>query len=333
VLPQEGFRDLRRRLQIARLWAIRLYVRRSLSVAEAELGWLGWEQADYFDDQPNEAVAKVQEFENTQASLMNTTAEISARKAALDAEAAREKMAYEQERAALEEERKTVSAQLNEKETARRQKLDAVDRFERAAEEIGRLEKQLEARSHSFMLIDNPDADIRREAREASDELVRHGAEKRLVRADQAKAAEEAASHEPEIARLRGELQRIDAAAEAARVRHEEAGQKFGAELRELERERKESHTKIANLDRDKRKPYRIIGACLADQRIAPLNQPAALGKVLDLREREARLTETIGELGALCAAMDMGIFIAFYLLLGAVVFALSVVIWHFANY
>jgi len=330
VLPQEGSRDLSRRLRIAWLWAKRLLVRRSLFVAEAELGWLGWERTDFFDDELNEAVGKVREFEDTQASLMNTTAELAARKTALDGEVAREKAAYEQERAALDEERKAVSAQLDEKETARRQKLETVERFERAVEELGRSERRLENQSHAFMLIDNPDADTRKEAREVSDELSRHAVERRVVRADQTKAAEEAAGYEPEIARLRGELKRIDAAAEAARARHEEAGQKFGAEVRDLERERKESHTKIADLDREKRNPYRIIGASLADHGISPINQPAALEKVLELREREARLTQAMEELEALCAAMDMGIFVAFYLLLGAVIFALSVVVWHF---
>ncbi len=59
--------------------------------------------------------------------------------------------------------------------------------------------------------------------------------------------------------------------------------------MRQLDRERKKSNVHMSRLDREKRKPYRLIGACLADHGIAPLNQPEILEKVLSLARTRRR--------------------------------------------
>ena len=166
ALPQEGFRDLSRRLRIAWLWVARVRLRRALFKAEAELGLLGWEQVDIFDDAINAEVKKVQEFENAQASLLNVSAELSGRKAALDEELAREEALHDQAQASLAQEREPLAAQLEQAESARRQKLEAGERFERALGELARLEKRLQARSLSFMNVEHPS--VRGPARSAT---------------------------------------------------------------------------------------------------------------------------------------------------------------------
>jgi len=329
-LPREGFRDLSRRLRIAWLLFARLRLRRALFQAEAELGWLGWEQVDFFDLQVNEEIRKVREFENTQASLLNTAAELSGRKAALDEELAREKELHDEAQASLAQERAPIAAQFEEAETRRRQKLEAVERFDRALAEIARLEKQLEARSLSFMDIERPTAAIRAQARVVSDELARLPGERTHVSADRATASEEAARLESEIANFRAELRRIAAAASAARDRFAGASRRLAAEMRPLVRERKKSDLRRSHLDRKKQTPYRLIGACMADNGLAPRNQPEALEKVLALREREARLTEAFAELQAACAAADAGMLLAFYLLLAVLLVAVCVIACHF---
>lgn len=324
--PREGFSDLSRRLQILWLWVARLRVRRALYKAETELGWLGWEQVDFFENQVMEEVRKVQEFENTQASLLNSSAELGIRKVALDEELAREQALHDQAQAALASERAPIAAEFEQAENLRRQKLEAAGRFDAALQELAQLEKDLQARSLALMKIEKATLEVRVEAREISDHLGRLPAERKLVFADKANAAKEAARLEPEMERLRAELRRIDTAAEEVRERFAAAGSRVMGELRLLERERKKSTLRMSHLDREKRKPYQLIGACLADHNLAPLNQPEVLEKVAALRERDAALTETLAVLQAVCAAGDAGMLTAFYLLLAAVLFAIVVI-------
>ncbi len=324
----EGFRDLVRRLRIAWLRIARVRLRRALAAAEVELGWLGWEQVDFFDLEINDEVKKVQEYETTQASLLNTSAELSGRKAVLDEELAREKETHDKAQADLAAERAPIAAELDEAETKRRNKLEAIERFDRALAEIARLEKQFEARSLSFMGIDQPSIEVRAEAREISTELIRLSAERNLVLADQTKATAESARLEPGIANLRAELERIDTLAAAARDRLASATRRVTGEMRQLERERKKSSLRMSHLDREKRKPYRHIGACLADHNLGPLNQPHVLQKVLALRASEAELTQRLSALQTACAAADSGTLLTFYLLAGLLLVATAVVMF-----
>ena len=326
---REGLRDLSRRLRMTWLVAVRLRIRRKLFKAEVELGWLGWEQADFFDDEINAAVLKVREFEETQASLLNVSAELSGRRAALDKELEEERVLHDQTQAALARERDPIAAELERAEAARRQKLEAAGRFERALEEIADLEKELEALSLSFMSVERPSLQIRSRAREVSDELIRLPAERKLVLADRGAAAGEAARLEQVSASLDAELRRIDTDASAARKRLEEAALRHASETRLLDRERKKSSLHMSRLDREKRKPYRLIGACLADHGIAPMNQPSVLGNLLALREREAGITESLEALRGLCHNANAGVLAAFYLLAAVILIAAFAVTLH----
>jgi hypothetical protein len=329
AFPRDGIRDLRARLRFAWVWAVRFRVRRSLFQTEGELGWLAWEQVDFFDEESVAAVRQIQEFEDTQAALENTSAELASRKAALDVKLAREKALHDQLQASLAAERAPIATELQQAETARRQKLEAVERFDRAIAEISSLEKELEAHSRAFMKVERPDIEIRTEARRISDELALLPAQRQLVVADKTNAENEATRLEAEIVRLRSELQRIDSAGAAARDTFSETTRGITAERRVLDREKKKSSLHMSHLDRKKQQPYRFIGACLADHGIAPLNQPAVLSKVFALRERDLQLTETLAELRATCAATHPALLIPFYLLLAALLFALFVLASH----
>jgi len=327
--PKEGCRELARRARIVWLLVARLRLKHALYEAEAELGWLGWEQADYFDERIEAEVAKVREFEEKQAQLLNSSAKLSSRKAALDEELAREQNLHDQVQQALAGEREPHASQLERARASHRQKLGAIERFDRALEEIGRLEKHLEARSAAFLQIDNPDIEARIKAREVTDELSRTAGVRRFVLADKASASEDAQRLEPGVAQLRAELDRIDAAAAAARERLANAVSHHAVEVRLLERKRKKSESHMARLDDEKRNPYRRIGECLADQRIAPRNQPEILEKVLALRDREASLHHAIAGLHAASAAASPADLVTFYLLLVAALLLLCGGAWH----
>ena len=332
TLPREGFRDLFRRARIAGLWLVRLRVRSALVHAETELGFLGWEQVDFFDESISAEVTKVQEFENTQASLMNTSAELSGCKAALDEELARENALHDEAQAALATERQPFVAQFEQAESQRRLKVEAIERFNRAIAEFARLENRLEARSLGYLKVERPTDAIRAEAREVSDELSHIANQRQILLTDKTHAAGEIERIESVIANLRGELRRIDAAASAARDSLAAATRRLTAEMSNLDRQKKKSSVHMSRLDSKKRKPYRIIGACLADHGIAPLNQPQMLEKVMGLRERDACLVQTLTDLWAACAAASAGVLAAFYLLLAAVLAAVSSIAWRFLH-
>jgi chromosome segregation ATPase len=323
-LPATGWRDLRRRVRIGWLLLQRSRLRKALFEAETELGWLGWEQVDFFDPRLTEQVRKVQEFENAQATLLNTSAELSGRKNELAQTFAQQAGTHDQTQESLAAERAPLAASLSQSEVARRQKLEALERFQRALDEITKREKQLEARSLALMAVGQPDIQTRIEAREVSDELGQLAGEKKLVAADKVNAMREAETLEAVIGRARTELKRIDAAAAAARDTLADARAGHDSETRMLDRERKKSSLHMAHLDKEKRRPYRIIGAALADDRISPLNQPDVLTKVYELRAKVTVIEGDVDELRAACSAMDRGILVTFYLLLLAVLFMLS---------
>lgn len=328
-LPREGIRDLRGRLQTAWLCVLRLQVRRDLSQAEAELGYLAWEQADFYGEEVIAAVKKIQEFEETQAALQNTSAELAKRKAALDEDLASENAAHDRAQASLAAERAPIAAALQVAETALRQKQEIVARFERAIAEIAATEKKLQAQSLAYLKITQPTLQIRTEAREICDELTGLSVERSLVETDREHAAAEAANTEAVITRLKGELQRIDAASSAARDNLAQAIRRIAAERRQADREAKKSLHRMSHLDRKKRQPYRFIGACLADHAIFPLNQPAVLAKVNALRQRNRDLTNTLAHLRASRATTAPTPLIAFYLLLAALLLALYAITHH----
>ena len=332
VWAREGLRDLSRRARILWLRAARLWLRQALSKGEADLGFLGWEQVDFFDSKINTEVDKVRQFEHAQASLLNVSAELSGRRAALDQELAQEKALYDQACASLAQERGPIAAQAAQAEAAHRRKLEAVERFERAISELTGQEKRLETLSSSLMKVESPTPEIRTETRDVNDRLRRLPGERNVVLADKVNAAQEAASIAAEITRLRAALQRIDTEASSAHDRFAAAGHRLAAETRRLERERKESNVRITRLDRGEREPYRLIGACLADHNIAPLNQPQVLTKVQALRERNALVAETLSELRASRAQVDTGVLLAFYLALAVVLLTIFVVAAHFTH-
>lgn len=327
---QDGVRDLGRRLRIAWLWLQRHRTGRALYLAEAELGWLGWEQTEFYDEAVAAEVKKIQEFEDAQAALLNTNAELSGRKAALDEELAREKEKHDKAVAILESGKASLLTELRQVEARRRLKYEAVTRFEKAMEELSALEKNLEARSHSYLAITNPSLQTRVNAREVSDELSRVSGEKKLVGADKLAALRDAAATEPELSRLRTELNRIETASSEARDGLAAATKRLAAEMHLVDRNHRSSNIHIGKLDREKKAPYRNIGACLADHAIAPMNQPVILEKVITLRARKEELTGLITEYNALCAAADYTILIPFYLLAAALLFILIAIISHY---
>jgi chromosome segregation ATPase len=312
-IAAEGFRDVARRLRLLRLLAAGVKTRRALAAAETELGWLGWEQVEIYDEDLQAEVAKIREFEDAQASLLNVSAQASGRKAGLDAELEKARGRHDAEIARLEASRAPVAEELARAETRLRQRREAVQRFEQALSELATHEKELMARSVAFMQIAEPTIGIRTEAREVSDALGRLAGERKIVTADKVRAAAEAAELELGIRKLRSQLAEIDGAMAAARDQFAATGRRIAGEKRQLDRKQRKSDTHMTRLDREKRTPYQKIGACLADLEIPPLNQPQIMEKVLGLRARREALATEAAELREACAAAPQNALAMFY--------------------
>jgi chromosome segregation ATPase len=329
VFFTEGFRDLSARFRIAWLWVQRLRIRRDLYMAETQLGLLGWEQAEFYGDDINAHVKQVQDFEQTQAALLNVSAALSEKKAALDAQLAQARAIHDEKQAAIAAERAPVATRFDEADNTRRQKLAAIDRFDRAIQELEQTEKELQRRSLAFMKVANPTFEIRAEARRVTDELARVPGERKIVLADQSRARQEAAQLEPGIAQLRNQLREIDSRAAAVRDEFAAETRRLNGEMSRLDKERKKSHIEMSNLDREKRKPYQAIGACLADDGIGPLNQPEVLQKVLEFREKENIVSRNFRETQATFAKANGGILMGFYTLLVIILFVITFALSH----
>ncbi len=184
-VPAGGLpRPLAARLRIAWLWAVRLRVRRALSERRPELGWLGWEQVDFFDEEINAEVRKVEEFENTQASLMNASAELSGRKAALDEELAREKSAPRPGPGFARRGTRTPRRPARAGRSCAAVRSWKPSSASSAPSRSSPASKRARGAVLAFMKIEHPDIEIRTEAREVSDELGRLARERKLVLAD-----------------------------------------------------------------------------------------------------------------------------------------------------
>jgi chromosome segregation ATPase len=329
ALPQVGYLDLCRRFWIARITIERLRLRRKIYEAETELGWLGWEQVEFYDEDTNAQIAKIHEFENAQASLQNTSAELAGHKVALDEELAHETTLHDQAQAALASERDPLAARAQELEPHRQDKLEIIERFDRAIAELTNRELELEELSLTFMNVEHPTLEHRNEAREISEELTRLADERKFVQSGKSNVVGELTAVETELSGLLAGIERIDTQSAQAREALAATARRVSDEIRLLEREKEKSNIHMSNIDREKQKPYRFIGACLADHGIAPRNQPEILDKVMNFRARDLQLADELAALRAACAATPPSLLISFYLLLLVLLSVLCALLFH----
>jgi len=84
-----------------------------------------------------------------------------------------------------------------------------------------------------------------------------------------------------------------------------------------LQQEKNGVERRLSELDHSKGNEFLIVGRCLADAQIPPMNQPQALQKVLDLRATVAKLEESIAASLAWSEAQDADELKKFYFAVG----------------
>ncbi len=299
-----GLREIRRLAQRAGARVRLFFIRRKLADAEARLGLLGWQQAE-FDAETQRQVEALQNVEREQATLTNRAAELSRQLESVAARRAQVGAEYEERRAALEAERLKVSAPLADLEKKRRIVREHLPDVERSVAHLDKEEREADALYQKLLAVQPQTQEVRDEILRHRDRLLAIPNERDDVRLRHARGTAELQAHERGIADISARMAELEEQLRAARKTFDEANGVLAKESREVEREKTRCIHESERLERAKHDPYREIGRVLADSGIAPLNQPEALAAVQGLRGELAAVEQSLSESLQQSAAED----------------------------
>jgi len=293
----------------------RLDVRR-LMKAEITLGELGWQQAD-FPDSVEETINNLRRIENEQAELFNRSADLAGELSAAQKERDEHRATYEKVRRGIvaetqphlteKQQHEEARAELHQLTAALRGQLPELQgqerEYRRQIEEIPARGLPLdEAQDERKRLTDLHQATL------SSLTAASEGIEKSCATI---RTHDEAIARvEPIIEAFEKKLDALDGAFNAADHERAEAILKLQQDKHGVER-------RLAELDKAKGNEFLIVGRCLADANIPPMNQPQALEKVLALRETIANRLRAIAESLAWSDAADHNELRKFYFAVG----------------
>ena len=270
---------------------------RRLARAEADLGLLGWQQAD-FEGEAQQHVRQLTDFEREQSRLTNESAALALAIRRLQDERAAARKLYEEARAQLEAERARVAAPVAEEERRLAARQRAPVNF---GESMAALDRELREVSQLYAEVAGIEPqtwEIRNEAIRLRERTVAIPNEKADLRQRQQQAVNEFRALEESLARGRMAVAAADEKLRAQRVEFAEAdgAREKEKEIADREREKVAVSKQGDSLETAKGNPYRKIGQLLADSGIAPMNQPQALAAVLRGRETVAGLEHGVAE-------------------------------------
>src|SRR5450432_2890367 len=131
-------RELARKLARFKTWIILIFENRRLKKSEIQLGFLGWQQAEYFTPEIQEQVRQLMHFEKAQADLANVSAEFTAEIRGLQTKRDLQQREHAELLEQIEAEAKPITVQRNSLRELISTKQRAVANFEKAIEELER---------------------------------------------------------------------------------------------------------------------------------------------------------------------------------------------------
>lgn len=323
-----GCRDLSLKRRRAQLCLGLFFSRKKLFRAETKLGWLGWQQADFFGTEVQAQIDKIAQLEKEQALLVNVVADISEKRRDLEAKRIAGQREYEESRLAMEQERAPHDARLAECEGRWQLRRDAWRRFENALTELEKTERTLMEQHAQIRSVTPQTTKTQAEEKQILAHRVQLANERRELENERREAMQEIAELEVAQPALRAEVERCAAEEEQARAIFAAADRVLAAEMRARGRETKRSGKQSTAIESKMREPFRLVGACLADHQIAPMNQPEALQEVLSLRTKIAEMLASLVALRAQSAVLPRAQLRQFYALLAVVVLS-SAACWR----
>lgn len=299
---------------------------RDLEKAEAELGLLGWQQADY-DEETQRQVQEIYAVEQEQSRLTNEAAGLFTEIRLQQTKRDSERKAYEEERQKLEAgERKFREAiPPIEKQLAEKQKVEP--NFEKRIPALDRELRDVQKRYAALLAQEQHTAATRNEMILLRERSVAIPNEKSDLRTLHLRTVTEIRSLESALAHEEAGASRLHQELKALEARWVEREHEIQGEIRSREKRKEAIEKRIQDLENEKFAPYKRIGKVLADNQIAPLNQPEALRKVHTLRFRIAELQQKIADSEAVTALEDKSLLQTSLLLWVGIVVAVLVIL------
>jgi chromosome segregation ATPase len=302
--------------------------KRNLAKAEEHLGLLGWQQAD-FDESTQRQVDSLQNIEREQAALTNRSADLARRLEGLSENRVKFRTEYDQSRNAIEADRQKARHPLAEFERKLNFARSHAPDLDRTAAQLDREQRDIEELSTKLLVVQPQPIHIRDEILRLRDRALAIQNERRDLRTQHARSLSEIHHLEQQIVATEKRVSEFDQNLRELKAKFEQDDNKRADEERTCAEEKEKVERQVNELEHAKGNPYQAIGRVLADNGIAPMNQPAALSRVLGLREKIAQGEATMASLHAQTHAMDrtqlrvsvvlwMLILIALVLIIGA---------------
>lgn len=327
-----GARELGRKFD--RLKARRAAARenRWLKEAEIHLGLLGWQQAEYFTTEIQDQVQRLMQFESEEAAFVNLSAELAEKLRALETRRAELQRKLSEMVETIAQEVRPLAAQRDALRGKIADREEAMANFDKAIAELERDERTCEATIAKLMAAEHETMEIRSAILRTGDRRIKIETEEEALTLARERSAREIAEAKRELERIEPQLAALEARESEARSEADEAERRIRSEISGVEDEKAAAERKMHMLDREKANPYLLIGRCLADSGVAPLNQPEALAQVyerrLNIDQIDERIASSLAESGQVADA-DLW---KFYLVLCALVLIIVFIIWILAR-
>lgn len=288
-----GLRELARKLDRQRhRLRIRL-TRRELSRAEAALGLLGWQQAE-FDPQTQAEVDKINAYEREQARLTNESAGLAKELRELRDQRDAARKIFEEQRQKVQAKRASTVEHhpAIEKQLAERRKIEPT--FGRRMPELDRELREINRLYGELLTALNQTPAMKAEITRLRERTVSIANEKADLRNQHLRTVSEIRGLEAELEKDREIVAGLDKQLRDYQTQFEASDAKVAGEIRSREKEKTRIEKEINVIETAKTNPYLQIGRVLADSDVAPMNQPGALDKVKRLRGRLVEIDHLI---------------------------------------
>ncbi|MGC3991340.1 MAG: hypothetical protein QM796_16990 [Chthoniobacteraceae bacterium] len=289
---------------------------RRLVKAETTLGELGWQQAD-FPEHVEETIGNLHRIESEQAELFNRSADLAGEMTAAQKERDDKRAAYDRARA-------TVVTEMQPHLTAREKEEQARVPLQHLTTALREQQPELREQERDYRrqienLVNQPlsGMDLMQERQRLLD---LHQATLSSISAahdGMEKACADIRVHDEAIARINPIIAALQQHIEILDQQFSHADRERADLALKLQQEKSGVERRLSELDHSKGNEFLIVGRCLADAQIPPMNQPQALQKVLDLRGNVARLEAAVATSLAWSEAQEMDELKKFYFAVG----------------
>ncbi len=320
-----GYRELRRKCtRQAMRWRL-ASERKQLGAAEAELGLLGWQQAD-FDEKTQREVDQIQNYEREQGRLTNESAALGKAVRDLQEKRAEARRVFEEAKKKLVEEIRVLRDPLvaTEKQLASMRKQEP--QYEKRIPELDRELRDVEKR-YKDLLASDPQSRGRDDVVQLRERAVAIPNQKADLRTQHMRIASEIKDLETRVSQDTARVVELEKELAELEAGFAASDRELAAELKVQERERARIGKEIDGLEGAKANPYQQIGRVLADSGLGPVNQPHVLEKVqrhrLGVEHFEADLDASL----AVSAQNDTTLVRTSYLVWSAMVIAVLLIV------